>query len=95
MNRRNLKLRTAMHNVKTLAGQLALFGSLFFCAFDALAQDACIPVVYAFRHAEDTNPPSHVPIFTLTPTGTAHAKLYETMVPAFGADPSHKVCPVA
>ena len=84
-----------MDIVRTLAGHLALFGSLFFCTSDALAQETCIPVVYAFRHAEDTNPPSHKPIFTLTPTGTAHAKLYATMVPAFGNDFSPKFCPLA
>jgi hypothetical protein len=84
-----------MDNLKTrAAGRLALFGSLFFCVFGALAQGLCTPVVYVFRHAEDTNPPSHKPIFTLTPVGKRHADLYKDMVPAFGAAQANGFCPL-
>jgi hypothetical protein len=62
-------------------------------ATDALAQ-ACTPVVYVFRHAEDTNPPNPPgPIFALTPTGKAHAALYPAMVNDFQA--ANGFCPVA
>lgn len=59
----------------------------------ALAQ-ACTPVVYMFRHAEDTNPPNPPgPIFTLTPTGKAHAALYPALIGDFQA--AHNYCAVA
>ena len=92
-----------MGNVRTSGCALVLFGSLVFFASGAFGQatptatatpQACMPVVYAFRHAEDTNPPvppgAHppagtVPIFALTPTGQRHAALYENMVSNFEA----------
>ena len=78
-----------MGNVRTLGGALVLFGSLVFFASSALGQP-CTPVVYAFRHAEDTNPPNPPgPIFTLTPTGKAHAALYPTMISDFKAAPNN------
>ena len=77
--------RIALGNVRTLGCALVLFGSLVFFVSSALGQ-SCMPVVYAFRHAEDTNPPNPPgPIFALTPTGQAHAALYPTMVTDFEA----------
>ncbi len=65
-----------MSTVRTSACALVLFGALLFSASAAPAQ-SCTPVVLAFRHAEDTNPPNPPgPIFALTPTGTRHAELY-------------------
>ena len=55
---------------------LILFGFLGLFASSAWGQ-TCKPVVLAFRHAEDTS------AFQLTPTGTAHAELYKTMVRDF------------
>ena len=89
-----------MGKVRTSGCALVLFGSLVFSASSALGQ-TCTPVFYAFRHAEDTNPPvppgAHppvgtVPIFALTPTGQAHAALYPTMVSDFRA--ANNLCPV-
>jgi hypothetical protein len=80
-----------MSKVRTWACALVFFGSLVLFASGALAQlCTCTPVVFAFRHAEDTNPPNPnppkgPPYFSLTPTGKAHANLYATMVPAFAA----------
>ena len=82
-----------MGKVRTLGCALVLFGSLVFFASSALGQ-ACTPVVYAFRHAEDTNPANPPgPIFALTPTGQAHAALYPTMISVFRA--ANNFCPVA
>ncbi len=81
-----------MGNVRTLGCALVLFGFFVFFASSALGQ-SCMPVVYAFRHAEDTNPATPPgPIFTLTPTGKAHAMLYPTMVTDFQA--TNNFCPV-
>ncbi len=75
----------AMSNVKASNRALILFGFLALFASGAFAQ--CTPVVYAFRHAEDTNPPNPPgPQFTLTPSGDAHAKLYPAMVTQFGSN---------
>ena len=71
-----------MGKVKTSACALIFLGSLVCFASAALAQ-TCTPVVYVFRHAEDTNPDPPPPIFTLTPTGKAHAALYPSMVKDF------------
>jgi hypothetical protein len=88
----------AMGKVRTWGCALVVFGSLVLFTSAALAQ-TCTPVVYVFRHAEDTNPPgSHppVPIFALTPAGQKHAELYPTMVSAFeAADPKKPLCKVA
>jgi hypothetical protein len=79
-----------MRNVRIAGCALALFGSLAVWASSVSAE--CTPVVYMFRHAEDTNPPEDpdnnqfhppkgtVPLFVLTPTGQAHARLYPTMI---------------
>jgi hypothetical protein len=81
-----------MRKVRTSGCALVLFGSLVLLASSAFGQ--CTPVVYAFRHAEDTNPPNPPgPIFALTPTGQAHAALYPTMISDFQA--ANGVCPVA
>src|SRR5215471_1722563 len=94
----NTHRRIAMGNVRTASCALVLFGSLVFCASSVLGQ-ACTPVVYAFRHAEDTNPPGQhppvgeVPIFALTPTGRAHAALYPTRISDLQA--ANHFCPVA
>jgi hypothetical protein len=94
----NLNRRIAMGKVRTSGCVLVLFGSLVFFGSSALGQ-TCTPVVYAFRHAEDTNPPGEhppagtVPIFALTPSGQAHAELYRTMVSEFQA--ANNFCPVA
>ncbi len=81
-----------MGNVRSSGCALVLVGSLVLLASSAFGQ--CTPVVYAFRHAEDTNPPNPPgPIFTLTPTGQAHAALYPTMISDFRA--ANSVCPVA
>jgi len=82
-----------MGEVRTSGCALVLFGSLVFFASTAFGQ-ACTPVVYAFRHAEDTNPPNPPgPIFALTPSGAAHAELYPTMVKAF--EDANNFCSVA
>ncbi|MGH2608065.1 MAG: hypothetical protein ACRDHF_03160, partial [Tepidiformaceae bacterium] len=70
---------------------LVLFALLVLFASTAWGQ-ACTPVVYAFRHAEDTNPPNPPPIFALTPTGQAHAALYPTMISVFQV--ANDYCPV-
>jgi hypothetical protein len=82
---------------------LVLFGFLGLLASRAWGQD-CIPVVYAFRHAEDSNPAQipptdpPQPLFTLTPTGIAHAELYKRMIGEFEAAnfeaTNMKPCPV-
>src|SRR5262245_37708802 len=75
--------RSAMSNVRTAGYALVLFGSLVLCAASVLGQpQPCVPVVYAFRHAEDWNP-TYAPYSALTPTGQAHAALYPTMVSDF------------
>jgi len=84
----------AMGNVRTWGFALVVFGSLLLFTSAAPAQ-TCTPVVYVFRHAEDTNPPNPPgPIFALTPTGQAHAALYPTMVSDFEAAPNN-FCKVA
>ena len=53
----------------------------FFCLVlqaRSQAQPACTPVVYAFRHAEDSNSLPYPN--TLTKTGLRHADLYVSMV---------------
>lgn len=78
--------------MKTLAAA-ALAAGLGLVALDAPAQ-ACTPVVYVFRHAEDTNPPNPPgPIFALTPTGQAHAALYPAMIG--GLQAASGFCPLA
>jgi hypothetical protein len=87
----NMNRKVAMGKVKIWSCALVLFGALVSLASAGLAQ--CTPVVYAFRHAEDTNPPNPPgPIFTLTPTGQAHAALYPTMVADFQG--ANNFCPV-
>jgi hypothetical protein len=82
-----------MSNAKTLGCALVLFGYFGFFPSSALGQSGCTPVVYAFRHAEDTNPPNPPgPIFALTATGQAHAALYPAMTSEFGDD--SRFCPV-
>lgn len=83
-----------MGNVRTLGCALVLFGALVSFASSALGQ-ACVPVVFAFRHAEDTNPPNPPgPTFALTPTGQAHANLYPTMISGFLEQTTSTLCPV-
>ena len=65
-----------------LCGFLALFAS------SAWGED-CTPVVYAFRHAEDST------AFALNPVGRRHAALYPAMISAFQATFSPKLCAVA
>jgi hypothetical protein len=88
----NMDQGIAMGKVKTSACALIFLGSLVWFASTTLAQ-TCTPVVYAFRHAEDTNPDPPPPIFTLTPTGKAHAALYPSMVSDFQSAPNN-FCPV-
>jgi hypothetical protein len=75
---------------KTTAIYLLLFfcGSLLSFISSAPAQ-ACTPVVYAFRHAEDLESPKN----GLTMVGQQHAFLYPAMVADFGA--ANDYCPVA
>ncbi len=73
----NMNRGIAMRKFKSAGWAVIFFGALVFFASDALAQ-SCTPVVYAFRHAEDTNPAPGQ--FSLTPTGKAHAALYPSMV---------------
>jgi len=80
-----------MRKVRTSARALVILGSFFLSASAALAQ-TCTPVVYAFRHAEDSNPAPGK--FTLTPTGKAHAALYPSMVSGFENADSNNFCPV-
>lgn len=75
------------NNTRSAACALVLCAMSILAVSSALAQ-ACTPVVYAFRHAEDTNPPGGTPggsppLFALTPTGQRHAELYPTMIEAF------------
>jgi len=65
-----------------LCGFLALFAS------SAWGED-CTPVVYAFRHAEDSS------AFALNPVGRRHADLYPAMISAFQDTFSPKLCAVA
>ncbi len=86
-----LDSKHTMRHLRALAGAVVLGTCALLAAGSALAQ-ACTPVVYAFRHAEDTNPPSPGPVFALTPTGQRHANLYATMVPALAT--ANNFCPV-
>jgi hypothetical protein len=81
----------ARRRVRTSACALAFLGSFVFLASAALAQ-TCTPVVYAFRHAEDSNPSPGT--FTLTPSGKAHAALYPSMVSSFENAAPNNFCPV-
>jgi hypothetical protein len=72
----NMNRMIVMSKVRTSGCALVIFGALVLSASAAPAQ-TCTPVVLAFRHAEDTNPPNPPgPIFALTPTGARHAELY-------------------
>ena len=67
---------------------------LFFCGsllsfISITPAQACTPVVYAFRHAEDLEKPEN----GLTLAGQQHAFLYPAMVADFGA--ANDYCPVA
>jgi len=78
--------------IRTMTRKKALsYSLLFFCgsllSFISSA-NACTPVLYAFRHAEDLNGPPTV----LTPVGMAHANLYVEMITAF--ELSKNYCPV-
>lgn len=67
----------------------------FFCLVlqaRAEAQPACTPVVYAFRHAEDSNDLPYPN--TLTKTGLRHADLYVSMVDDINAALGTNYCPV-
>ncbi len=82
----NTDRRTILTRKYTLiCSLLFICGSLLSFISSANAQ-ACTPVVYAFRHAEDfgTN---------LTLVGRQHADLYPAMVASFEA--AHNYCPVA
>lgn len=82
----------AMSNVKALCLVPVLFAAAVSVASEAAGQ-ACTPVVYAFRHGEETKPPNPPgPIASLVPTGMAHAALYPGMVAEFGATKGY--CPV-
>jgi hypothetical protein len=87
----NMNQGIAMGKVRTSACALTFLGTLVFFASSALAQTSCTPVVYAFRHVEDSNPGPG--LFTLTPTGKAHAALYPMMVSDFQKAPNN-FCPV-
>jgi hypothetical protein len=87
----NMNWRRAMGGVRTSGCVLALVGSLALSPPHA-SGEACTPVVYAFRHAEDTRPDPSPPYFALTPTGRAHAKLYPKMIRGFEA--ANAFCPV-
>jgi hypothetical protein len=80
---------------KVLICSLVSFCVLISCISSANAQ-ACTPVVYAFRHAEDVNgtPPGVVPHIPghLTEVGQQHADLYVSMINDFGN--AHNYCPV-
>jgi hypothetical protein len=56
------------------------------------AQAACTPVVYAFRHAEDSNSLAYPN--TLTKTGLRHADLYVSMIDEINAGLGTSYCPV-
>jgi hypothetical protein len=56
------------------------------------AQPACTPVVYAFRHAEDSNSLPYPN--TLTKTGLRHADLYVSMIDNINAPLGTNYCPV-
>ncbi len=78
-----------MGSVRTSGYALVLFGSLALFTSHAWA---CTPVVYAFRHAEDTRPSPSPPYFALTPTGKAHAALYPKMIRDLQA--ANDFCPI-
>jgi len=98
-----------MGNARAAGCALVLFVSLVLCASSVSGQ-SCTPVVYVFRHAEDTNPPEDpennqfhpspahpdgtVPLFALTPTGNAHAVLYPTMINDLQAAQTPNYCRV-
>lgn len=81
---------------------LAAFCLLAFVAEPALAQSTttvtCTPMVYAFRHAEDSDAMTYPN--TLTPTGLRHADLYVSMLDGINASlginasPGSNHCPV-
>jgi hypothetical protein len=64
---------------------LLFFCGSFFSFISSAHSQACTPVVYAFRHAEDEG-------VHLTPVGRQHASLYPAMVASFGV--AHNYCPV-
>lgn len=80
--------------------RLISVGLITFVGFTASAQAQCIPAVYAFRHAEDFNPPSPDPndpnfggpYGFLSRTGAAHADLYPEMIKALETHEGY--CPV-
>jgi hypothetical protein len=88
-------------NYTLIYSLLFLCGSLLSFISSASAQTACMPVVYAFRHAEDSSEPApEYPCFPgaklpngvpancttkLKPTGTEHANLYPEMIENFQA----------
>ena len=74
-----------MRNIRLCS--LVLFCSFWLHPSSARAQEACTPVVYAFRHAEDETDRS-----ALTRVGVEHAYLYPGMVDVF--DDAHNYCPV-
>jgi hypothetical protein len=85
----NTDKRTMVTRKYTLIYSLLfLCGSLLSFISSAAAQ-ACTPVVYAFRHAEDLEAPGN----GLTSVGQQHAFLYPAMVADFGGANSY--CPVA
>jgi len=99
----NADRRTILTRKHTLIYSLLFFcGSLLSFISSANAQ-ACTPVVYAFRHAEDESeavtaydcyPGSTVKCTTeLKPTGTEHANLYVEMITSF--EDIKNYCPVA
>lgn len=65
-----------------------------FCSLvlQAQAQPACTPVVYAFRHAEDSNSLTYPN--TLTKTGLRHADLYVSMIDNINAPLGTNYCAV-
>jgi hypothetical protein len=70
---------------------ISIYSLLFFCgsllwSVSSASAKECTPVVYAFRHAEDSQT-------NLTEVGLKHADLYQFMVNSFGS--AHNYCPVA
>jgi hypothetical protein len=86
-------MRNPTSTANRLARTLALLGLLALLAPAAMAQTTpCTPMVYAFRHAEDSNALTYPN--TLTATGLRHADLYVSMLDGINASLGSNHCPV-
>ena len=85
-------MSNAMNTTTRLVRALVPLWLLALHAPTSMAQAACTPMVYAFRHAEDSNHLKYPN--TLTKTGLRHADLYVSMLNNINAALGSNHCPV-